>query len=87
MKSIKVSTFVDRLDALPESRKAFVDACYKWLDMEMVAVILRNHWKLKTIDDLLPMLDDNGYVIGKDKGKYFLTKQPSSLEVDDSPDQ
>jgi len=84
MKSIKVSTFVEGLNALPESRKAFVDACYEWLDMEMVAVILRNHWRLKTLDDLLPMLDNNGYVVVRSKGKYFLTQGQSITQTDNT---
>jgi len=84
MKSIKVSAFVDGLNALPESRKAFVDACYKWLDKEMVAVILSNHWKLRTVDDVLPTLDNNGYVVVRIKGKYFLTQGQSITQSDNT---
>jgi len=77
MKSMKVSMFVDRLQALPKDRKEFVNATYKWLDKEMVMVVLENRWNLRNIEEVLPLLDNNGYVVVKDKGKYFLRQGQS----------
>ena len=77
MKSIKVSEFIAELQALPESRKAFVKARCEWLDKEMVMAILENHWEHCDIEEIPSVFDSNGYVVGRSKGKYFLTQGQS----------
>ena len=84
MKSIKVSEFIAELQALPESRKAFVKARHEWLDREMVLAILKNHWEFLGVNWIVPMFDNNGYVVVRSKGKYFLTQRQSITQPDNT---